>query len=390
MKKMNLTSSQGAMQTKQTFLALTGLRWLLAFAVWFHHFPLPISMPDWIASVIREGHIGVSLFFVLSGFLITLRYYKTAPKGFWVKAYLRNRFARIYPVYFLISVVTLCLVPLAWGAKVDYVELLLNLTMLRGFFDNYKFSGVPQGWSLTVEACFYLFAPLLFSLWQRFRVRTWVVVAAVYLCGGLLLFLGESIELHSFFKPLRFTIIYTFFGHAFTFLSGAAVGRAMACGSWKSPFANRKMLTTLGITGIALSALLLSFGQSTEYEFGVFNPYFWPVYFLVLPLAGCSLIAGLIEEETAVKKILSTKPFVELGKASYVFYLIHLGLLHEFILSVLGERFSAPVNYSITLGFLTAASILIYYTIESPLNLLLRSRNRAEGISTPSPHSRTL
>jgi len=57
--------------------ALTGLRWVEAFCVWLHHFPPPLAMPDWAVRFCRELHIGVPVFFVLSGF-ITLRYSEKA------------------------------------------------------------------------------------------------------------------------------------------------------------------------------------------------------------------------------------------------------------------------------------------------------------------------
>jgi peptidoglycan/LPS O-acetylase OafA/YrhL len=102
-------------------------------------------------------HIGVPIFFVLSGFLITLRYSEQASLNrHWLRDYARNRFARIYPIYFLITMVTLVVLPLAAGASIDWTTLTMNLTLLRGFFTDFNFSGVPQAWSLTVEERFYL------------------------------------------------------------------------------------------------------------------------------------------------------------------------------------------------------------------------------------------
>ncbi|MCU7571659.1 acyltransferase, partial [Riemerella anatipestifer] len=91
---------------KLFFPALTGYRAIAAWMIFIYHF-FPFkneshSYPKWIANIVWEFHIGVDMFFVLSGFLITYRYFNENPIDF--KKYMVNRFARIYPRYFLITV----------------------------------------------------------------------------------------------------------------------------------------------------------------------------------------------------------------------------------------------------------------------------------------------
>src|SRR5215207_8097819 len=85
---------------------LTSLRMIAALLVFLHHYyPFaaePRSANFW-QSIALEGHIGVTVFFVLSGFLITLRYYntfKSKPSREQLFDYIRKRIARIYPLYF--------------------------------------------------------------------------------------------------------------------------------------------------------------------------------------------------------------------------------------------------------------------------------------------------
>ena len=83
--------------------ALTGYRAIAAWMIFvLHFFPFnnPLA-PEFLKSFIREWHIGVDLFFVLSGFLITFRYFDQNPLN--LKKYLVNRIARIYPMYFLVT-----------------------------------------------------------------------------------------------------------------------------------------------------------------------------------------------------------------------------------------------------------------------------------------------
>src|SRR5580698_8119268 len=86
----------------EKYPALTGVRAVGATVVFLDHFPL---WPD------RHITINVmAFFFVLSGFLIPRIYFETAElKGQWLARYFSNRFARIYPVYFLLLTIAVCL-----------------------------------------------------------------------------------------------------------------------------------------------------------------------------------------------------------------------------------------------------------------------------------------
>ena len=89
---------------KQPINSLTGLRFIAAFLVILHHFgkpPLP-QFEQSVRNVLDHGFVAVTLFFILSGFILTYSYMsqegspKTSKRTFWVA-----RFARIYPVYLL-------------------------------------------------------------------------------------------------------------------------------------------------------------------------------------------------------------------------------------------------------------------------------------------------
>ncbi|RYY16963.1 MAG: acyltransferase, partial [Cytophagaceae bacterium] len=92
--------------SKTYFPALTGLRALAAFAVFgFHHRNAPIPSLA-LKAVLSELHIGVSIFFTLSGFLITHRYAGRRFDGPTWRRYLLHRVARIWPVYLLLVAAT--------------------------------------------------------------------------------------------------------------------------------------------------------------------------------------------------------------------------------------------------------------------------------------------
>ncbi len=148
--KSSVISGSAKNQVTYYFKSLTGLRAVAAIFVCLHHYSKHFNLDDNVISkYFSECHIGVTIFFVLSGFLITARYLpvaSTVP----LKYYIAGRFSRIYPVFFAVTLLYFILDP-AFNLK----SLFFNLTFLKGFYPPELFSGVRQGWSLTVEECFY-------------------------------------------------------------------------------------------------------------------------------------------------------------------------------------------------------------------------------------------
>src|SRR5579871_5062554 len=100
------------------------------------------------------------MFFVLSGFVLTLRYSDDVLKSdFHWRLYIQRRVARIYPIYFFILA----------GVALMHVPInLSNVTLTQGFFTRLQQTGNIASWSLTVEECFYLLLP--FVLWIIVRM----------------------------------------------------------------------------------------------------------------------------------------------------------------------------------------------------------------------------
>ena len=151
---------------KHEIRPLTSYRMLAALLVFLFHFAgIPI-MPDHpngasnvFQAILIEGHVGVSLFFVLSGFLITLRYVdRFIERTINIADYVRKRIARIFPLYLVVLLLTLLL-----NQEPLFVpENLIAFTLTQGFFGDFQQAFVPTGWSLTVEETFYFVAPLVF------------------------------------------------------------------------------------------------------------------------------------------------------------------------------------------------------------------------------------
>ncbi|MEN8007836.1 MAG: acyltransferase [Candidatus Krumholzibacteriota bacterium] len=156
---------------------LTSLRAIAAFLVFMFHYADAYSPAnrgiefagEWIPFMFlwRQGDVGVSVFFVLSGFLITRIYYDTLGTGrVPMRRYFVKRVARIWPLFLVFALIqhtTLLAQGAAWSR-----DFLVTMTMTQSFFSGLVYEGLPVAWSLTVEECFYLLAPLSFAVLARF------------------------------------------------------------------------------------------------------------------------------------------------------------------------------------------------------------------------------
>jgi peptidoglycan/LPS O-acetylase OafA/YrhL len=210
------TSPKPTPTAPNRLVGLDGLRGLALIAVILVHviIILPkdrdvITLPMLI--LVQLGRHGLTVFFVLSGFLI-FRPFVTAiirdrsrPP---LREYLRNRVLRIWPAYLVI--LTLATIVLPWGIVsqrgncppvdtgcTDQVigrltspgEIIANLTLLQGWFPSTAFTGLGVSWSLVTEVGYYVIVPALGALGVLVARRTSRVTAAL-VPGFLLLLVG--------------------------------------------------------------------------------------------------------------------------------------------------------------------------------------------------------
>lgn len=144
--------------------AIDYLRGILAFFIMLYHYLnwQNFFIPDSTSFLTRNAIYGVSLFFIISGFSLTVTYVKVF-KFFSFKdicKFFIKRFARIYPLFWLITFIYLSLAFLSGKNIPDLYHILSNLTISFSFFNEYN-AFTAGGWSIGIEILLYLFFPLL-------------------------------------------------------------------------------------------------------------------------------------------------------------------------------------------------------------------------------------
>lgn len=178
---------------------LDGLRGVAILLVMVYHFVLyggwrPVGpVETWLYRVATTGWIGVDLFFVLSGFLITGILYDAKGGGRYFRSFYARRVLRIFPLYYGFLAAYFALAPFLSSAgtalregQTWYWTYLVNVDIaLHGWPDHYA---IAHFWSLAVEEQFYLLWPLVVFLFGRkglLRVCVLCVLGALALRIGL-------------------------------------------------------------------------------------------------------------------------------------------------------------------------------------------------------------
>jgi peptidoglycan/LPS O-acetylase OafA/YrhL len=310
---------------------------------WAHSLPLSAY------TLIRDGYLAVSAFFVLSGFVLAQSYGATDWTVAGLVRYARGRVARVYPVYAF----SLLLVSpyIALSTVPNKSELVSNYILLfQGWTGTLPVHWNTPAWSLSCEMFFYLCFPLaVFGL--RKLNRLGAVAAAIAICfiPAALWTLGVP----DAYKPLI---------HLADFLLGILASRAYE--------ALRPSMTGRGywlyVPGIVAVAALMLHPPLIPGILDL-NGFLRP--FTAMTLIGIALAGGM------PGRILSSRLAVFLGKSSYSVYILHIPLLWSY------KRWapywfpgmSSTAMALIYMGGVVLISAVVYHFLEEPANQFLRA-----------------
>jgi peptidoglycan/LPS O-acetylase OafA/YrhL len=346
------------------FDALTGTRWMFASFVFIYHNRKywRDDVHKYVLQLMNEMHVGVSLFFVLSGFLIAYRYNNPKDRSsFQYGRYICLRLARILPIYWLILLVSY----IDWGFPKIY-QTFICFSLLHGFSNIHNLDGIAQAWSLTVELSFYFLAPLIFLLWNKNIARTiflllftFAIVVAIGLAWHKIN--GNKDE---YLYPVSFVLHSTFFGRCTEFAAGIWLAGILHK-EYRNPFSKLKHATYIGFSGIVTSLFFISFFQPDVFHHGYNSAAGAILQYSLIPLFAIIWMYGLATEQTHMGNILSSSIVVLLGNASFAFYLVHISYAN---IRLQGWHLFTDRNYVL----LWIVSIALYLLIEKPVNDFFR------------------
>jgi peptidoglycan/LPS O-acetylase OafA/YrhL len=331
---------------------LTFTRFIAALAIVIFHFGRDIFPFDaeLIRPVIAASNTGVSYFFILSGFVITIAYFHhPAIKS--ADFYL-FRISRIFPA-FLLSVILTLFYFLLTGIEIDVLNLVLQLLLLHAWIKEYCLTLNFPSWSLSVEIMFYALYPFLFNyLYRRQSKRTLYVVMFLFWISAqaIYLFIQQSGNIHTDWK--HFSFYFPPF-HLNEFLAGNMLALYLFTniGRLKS-----KNSAAVLLVFIVLLVLLSIPSMKNYYHNGLLVPVF------------CLLIYLLSVNNGWLATLFRKKLFVLSGEISYGLYIYQypvFKLSSFFLIKVLKFNHSIAVFY-INLCILLLISYLSYRFIEHP------------------------
>ncbi len=351
--------AETAAQDRSRLESLTGLRFVAALVVFGLHlegvfyFRAPYSG---LTHLVGQGAVGVSFFFVLSGFVLT---WSQRP-GDRARAFYRRRLARIGPLQVVTWALTGAII-LATGFHLVAGPTLASLFLLSPWIPSERYfeaMNVPC-WSLGCELFFYALFPLLLPVLRKMTstgrrllmagcLLAPVVIAAVCAPG---LFPTRRYWACYFFPPSRLP----------EFVLGILLALEMAEGR----------LPRIRL-GPASALALVAYGAAswTPSPFGLVTVTLVPFALLI--------VAGAQQDEAGLPSVWRSRPMILLGTWSFAFYLVHAQ-----VLAVLSRLDPARLNLAgatgnalAAVGLSVGAAALLHHFVEGPAEQALRSPRR--------------
>ena len=343
---------------------LTGVRFFLALGVVLFHFQLYWTLPAESAGLLNRARLGVDVFFILSGFILTHVYLQgeRAPR---YRRFLAARFARIYPAHLIILLAMLGLVLIApvFGVglepgRFNPVDFAGTLLLVQAWFPRESMAlWNGPAWSLSAEWFAYLTFPAYAALALRLRTRPWVLIAL-----AALLFVALDAVYRAWFGLVlpRAEDSLGILRIIPEFLYG--IGLYYLGQRW-NPSPRLALLGALATT-VALLALM-QIGADDR---------------IIVAAAGPFILSLALLAKAPVQTFLSHPVALFAGEASFALYLVHIPIL--MVWRNAAQAFAGwSGDYRMGLGELTAMLLLtlaaaaaIHVFVEQPGRRWLRAR----------------
>ncbi len=268
------------------------------------------------------GYVGVDVFFVISGYLITTIILKELDKKtFSLENFYLRRARRILPALIFVVLVSsiISFIFLTRSELGSYFKSVISTLLFYSNFHFYKTSPyfkeesdlepLLHTWSLSIEEQFYIVFPILLLIFYKFLKK---YIFLLFIFGFLVsLFIAQFLAL----KTDGILNFYFTLSRAWELALGAMCAYLNIYKNLSYSNLLRNLLSSIGFIMIFVS--IFFFSKQTLY----------PSFYTLIPTIGTALIILFANEKTYVKKILSVRLFVTLGLVSYSLYLWHQPVL---------------------------------------------------------------
>lgn len=336
---------------------ITFTRFVAALAIVISHFNKDLFLYHlpYVSEVFLRANVGVSYFFILSGFIMIIAYHRKERIGY--ADFYRNRFARIYPLY----VIGLLLYFITRHSGFNGYNLVLYLSGLQSWIPGKAMILNFPGWSISVEFLFYLLFPFLCNrYYSKNNKSIWVIAGIIWLTTQVFSNLyvhsswyeGPHTESHElgFYFPML---------HINEFLAGNLAGLLFIKKSVRKNY-DIEIIVLVMVILLSLVFIPLNFHN------GLMAVFFIPLIFLISRNTG------------KLTKIFSWKPLEYSGEISYAMYIVHIPVLYILRAALISAKydFSNDLIFLIYIPVLILMSALLYEAVEKPLRNILKSKNK--------------
>ncbi|WP_276379337.1 acyltransferase [Flavobacterium sp. H4147] len=352
----------------EKFHGLDHLRALAITMVLIYHYRM-FAHPEWVDTYGRFGWMGVDLFFVLSGFLISRQlFHEVNSNGkIGLKAFFTKRFFRIVPPY----VVTLSLyflfpffreresLPTIW----KFITFTQNIEL-----DLFNFGTFSHAWSLCIEEQFYLLFPLtlaLFLYYKKFRIFNYFLVL-LFLFSIILreiswqIFVVPNINSDDFWRIWYMKIYYPTYTRLDGLLSGIAIAYFYENALWFKKFinSNGNYLCLVGIALLGFSMWICN--DQTSHLASVFG-------FTAVSISFGLIVMSAVSESSFLYRFKSNWT-AQLATLSYAVYLSHKGIIHIMQSFIEETSLEKESNLTFLISMITCliTGLIFRYIIENP------------------------
>ena len=343
---------------------LTGVRFFLALGVVLFHYQLQWTLPEEAAGLLNRARLGVDVFFILSGFILT-HVYLQGDGALDYRRFLAARFARIYPahLFILLAMLGLVLAAPVFGVgleqgRFNLADFASTLLLVQAWFPRETLAlWNGPAWSLSAEWFAYLAFPAYAALALRLRARPWIIIGLAVIVfvaldafyraqfGRVLPRAEDSLGILRIIPEFLYGIGLYYLGQRWT------------------PSPREAAMGALGATAALLA--LMQIGADDR---------------IIVAAAGPFILSLALLAKADVRTFLSHPAALFAGEASFALYLVHIPVLMVWR-NAAQALAGWPGDYRMGVGELAAmlvltlaASAAIHVFVEQPGRRWLRTR----------------